>query len=136
MPLLQSPHAPVRKLAARALAWVALPHHLETLRQALQNADPQVKYHAALGLAYAGDPLVASLVFSAPAAEVLSRDEQFVAAFTLGPAGEDRLAVFLDDADEALRTRALVLLMLLELKAPKGAPARCLACLSARPARV
>jgi ParB family chromosome partitioning protein len=136
VPLLRSEQAALRKLAAGALAWVALPNQLETLRQALQHADPQVKYRAALGLAYAGDPLVAALVFSAPAAEVLSQDERFVAAFTLGPAGEDRLAAFLDEADEGLRTRALLLLLLLELKAPHEAPERCLACLSARPPRV
>jgi ParB family chromosome partitioning protein len=64
VPLLQSSQPSLRKLTAKALAWVALPHHLETLRQALQHSDSQVKYHAALGLAYAGDPLVASLVFS------------------------------------------------------------------------
>jgi ParB family chromosome partitioning protein len=136
VPLLQSKHASVRRLAAQALAWVALPHQVETLQQALQHADPQVKYHAALGLAYAGDPLVAALVFSAPAREVLSKDEQLVAAFALGSAGEDQLALFLDDADEPLRTRALVLQMLLELKAPVGVPARCLTCLSARTPRV
>jgi ParB family chromosome partitioning protein len=136
VPLLQSDKPPLRKLAARALAWAALPHHPETLRQALQHADPQVKYHAALGLAYAADPLVASLVFSAPAAEVLSKDDQLAAALCLGPAGEDRLALFLDDADEALRTRALLVHMLLELKSPRGAPARCLTCLSARSPRV
>lgn len=135
VPLLKSPHAAVRKGAAKALAWVTLPHHGETLGQALQHDDPQVKYRAALGLAYAGDPLAASLVFSAPAGQVLSRDEQLVAAFGLGPAGEDQLTVFLDDDDESLRTRALVLLMLLELKAPKGGPVRCLRCLSARPPR-
>jgi ParB family chromosome partitioning protein len=136
VPLLQSGHAPVRRLAARALAWVALPHQLETLRQALQHADPQVKYHAALGLAYAGDPLVASLVFSDAAAQVLAKDERLVAAFALGPAGEDRLAVFLDDADEALRNRALLLMLLLELAAPRRGPTRCLACLAARAPRV
>ena len=59
-----------------------------------------------------------------------------VAAFTLGPAGEDQLAAFLDEEDAARRTRALLLLMLLELKAPAGAPARCLTCLAARPPRV
>src|SRR5207249_8968561 len=96
----------------------------------------QVKYAAALGLAYAGDPLVASLVFSPAAAEVLSKDELLVAALALGPAGEDRLALFLDDTDEALRTRALVVQMLLELKSPLGAPSRCLTCLSARSPRV
>jgi ParB family chromosome partitioning protein len=136
VPLLQSRHASVRKLVARVLAWVALPHHLETLRQALQHADPQVKYQAALGLAYAGDPLVASLVFSEPAAQVLGKDERLGAALCLGPAGEDQLTVFLDDADEALRTRALLLLMLLELAAPRGGPTRCLACLAARSPRV
>jgi ParB family chromosome partitioning protein len=136
VPLLQSKLPSLRKLAARALAWAALPHHLETLRQALQHADPQVKYAAALGLAYAGDPLVASLVFSPQAAEVLSKDEQLVAALALGPAGEDRLALFLDDADEGLRTRALLVQMLLELKSPSGAPSRCLTCLSARSPRV
>jgi ParB family chromosome partitioning protein len=135
-PLLQSEQASLRKLAARALAWVALPHQLETLRQALQHADPQVKYQAALGLAYAGDPLVGALVFSEPAAQVLSPNERFVAAFTLGPTGEDRLAAFLDDADEALRSRALLLVMLLEMASPQDVPTRCLACLAARPARV
>jgi ParB family chromosome partitioning protein len=136
VPLLQSSHASLRQLAARALAWVALPHQLETLRQALQHADPQVKYHAALGLAYAGDPLVGSLVFSPAAAEVLPQEERFVAAFTLGPMGADRLAAFLDEPDEALRTRALLLLLLLELGDPGETPARCLTCLSARPARL
>ncbi len=135
-PLLRSEQASLRKLAARALAWVALPHQLETLRQALQHADPQVKYHAALGLAYAGDPLVAALVFSEPAAQVLSPNERFVAAFALGPAGEDHLASFLDDPDEALRSRALLLMMLLELAEPQDVPRRCLACLAAKPARV
>ncbi len=133
VPLLQSPHASLRKLAARALAWIALPHQLETLRQALQHSDPQVKYNAALGLAYAGDPLVAGLVFSDPAAEVLGPDDRFVAAFTIGPAGEGALAAFLDEADEALRTRAVLLLMLQELAAPAESPDRCLACLSAGP---
>jgi ParB family chromosome partitioning protein len=136
VPLLKSPHPSLRKLAAGALAWVALPHHVETLRQALQHSDPQVKYRSALGLAYAGDPLVGSLVFSPQAGEVLSKEEQLVAAFTLGPAGEDQLAVFLDEPDEGLRNQALLIFMLLELALPQGAPVRCLTCLSARPARV
>jgi ParB family chromosome partitioning protein len=136
VPLLKSPDASVRRLAARALAWAALPHQREPLQQALQHSDPQVKYQAALGLAYAGDPFVAALVFAAPAAAVLSKGERFAAAFTLGPAGQDQLAVFLDDDDEAVRTWALLLLLLLELKAPQEAPTRCLTGLSARPPRV
>jgi ParB family chromosome partitioning protein len=150
VPLLQSEHASVRRLSACALAWVALPHQVEMLQQALQHADPQVKYHAALGLAYAGDPRVAALVFSSPAQEVLSKDERFVAAFALGSAGEDQLALFLDeapasgnqlalfqdDAAAARRARALILLMLLELKASQGTPARCLTGLASRSPRV
>ena len=64
VPVLQSKQPTLRRLTARALAWVALPHHRETLHQAVQHSDAQVKYNAALGLAYAGDPLAASLVFS------------------------------------------------------------------------
>jgi ParB family chromosome partitioning protein len=135
VPLLQSRHASVRQRAAQALAWAALPHHTETLRQALQHADAQVKYRAALGLAYAGDPLVASLVFSAEAAKVLSAPDRLVAAFTLGPAGADQLTVFLDAADET-RTGALLLLLLLEMADRQAAPVRCLTGLSARPPRV
>jgi ParB family chromosome partitioning protein len=134
--LLQRPQPSLRKKAANALAWCALPHHLETLRQALQHADPQVKYSAALGLAYAGDPLVAPLIFSEPRDANYSKDGLFAAALCLGPAGEDRLALFLDDTDEAVRTRALVVQMLLELKSPSGVPTRCLTCLAARSPRV
>jgi ParB family chromosome partitioning protein len=136
VPLLNSKHASLRKNAAIALMWVALPHHLETLRQALQHSDPQVKYRAALGLAFAGDPLVASLVFSDQAGQVLSTQERLVAAFTLGPAGEDQLVVFLDSNEEPIRNQALLLLLLLELKANGGAPTRILACLSSKMPRV
>ena len=137
-PLLDSPHAHLRKAAAKALMWVSRTADLEALRQGLQHVDPQVKYHAALGLAYVGDPLglAPSIVFSDQAAQVLTPEERLVAALTLGPAGEDQLAVFLDDPNEALRNQALLLLMLLELKANLGTPARCLACLSSRMPRV
>ena len=117
-------------------SWSARPDTLDTLRTALQHADPQVKYHAALGLAYAGDAFVTSLVFSEEAKKVLTPGERLVAALTLGPAGEDQLVVFLDDADENLRNLALLLLMLLELKDNQGTPARCLACLSSLMPRV
>jgi ParB family chromosome partitioning protein len=136
VPLLDSKHAAVRKNVAFALMWVSPPHSPEPLRQALQHADEDVKYHAALGLAFAGDPLVASLVFSDAAAKVLTPEERLVAALTLGPAGEDQLVVFLDDADEKRRTQALLLLLLREMKGHAGTPARCLACLSSRMPRV
>src|SRR5262245_31683962 len=123
-------HASHRKLAARALIWSTPAPMLDTLRSALQHADAQVKYHAAPGLAYAGDAAVSSLVFSDQSKQVLKPGERLVAALTLGAAGEDQLVVFLDDPDENLRNWALVLLMLLELKANDGSPTRCLACLS------
>ena len=46
------------------------------------------------------------------------------------------LALFLDDQDEPMRSRALSLLLMLEMKAPQGAPTRCLTCLAARAPRV
>src|SRR5262249_39103218 len=85
LPLLESQHANVRKAAARALIWVSPTNAPEALRQALQHSDNQVKYLAALGLAYAGDPLVASLVFSDQAGQVLTTTERLIAALTLGP---------------------------------------------------
>jgi ParB family chromosome partitioning protein len=135
-PLLRSDQPSLRQRAAQALAWTALPHHLETLRQALQHADPQVKYNAALGLAYAGDPLVAALVFSDPAAQVLPPQHRLVAAFTLGPAGAERLGAFLDDVDDERRKWAVLLLMFLELADRQDAPVRCLVVLAARHPRV
>src|SRR5262249_54375280 len=131
-----SKHEVVRKYAARALLWSALPNHLEVLQHALQHSDPGVKYLAALGLAFGGDPVVSSLVFSQQAASVLTAPERLVAAMTLGPAAEDQLVVFLDDADEKVRNQAMMLLMLTELKASQSTPTRCLACLSSRMPRV
>src|SRR5262249_28755261 len=136
LPLLDSRHGTLRQAAAKALMWVSRPESLEALRQALQHSDPEVKYHAALGLAYAGDPLGASLVFSDQARQVLKPEVQFVGALTLGAMGEDQLVVFLDDADEKIRNQALLLMMMLELKTHEGTPARCLACLSSRMPRV
>src|SRR5262249_16255944 len=67
---------------------------------------------------------------------LMSKEEQLVAALCLGPAGEDRLALLLDDSDETARMQALIVQMLLELKSPQGAPTRCLTCLSAKSPRI
>jgi ParB family chromosome partitioning protein len=136
VPALDSPHADLRKQAARALAWVSRPGKIDALRQALQHADPEVKYRSALGLAYAGDVSVASLVFSEPAAKILSVGERLAAALALGDAGEERLIVALDDASVQARNRAFLLLMVREWKDPRGNAARALACLSSRCARL
>src|SRR5262249_15131427 len=116
--LLASKHDTHRKLAARALAFSSrpdLPESVDQLRTALMHDDPQVKYQAALGLAFVGDASVTALVFSEQAKAVLRPEDRLVAALALGPAGDDYLALFLDDADESLRNQALVLLMLLEM---------------------
>ncbi len=136
IPLLDSPHAPLRKQAARAVVWSSRHDTLDTLRLALPHDDPQVKYHAALGLACAGDASVASLVFSDAANKVLTPDEQTAAALALGASGEDRLVIALDDAKDEVRSRALLLLMIREWKDPQGTAARCLACLSSRVPRL
>ena len=61
---------------------------------------------------------------------------QLAAAVTLGEAGEDRIASFLDADDESLRTSALVILLAGDWKKHDGTPRRCLAGLSSRHPRV
>jgi ParB family chromosome partitioning protein len=136
IPLLDSPHPPIRLQAARALAWVSRPGTVDALRQALQHSDPAVKYHAAKGLAFAGDASVAPLVFSKEGGKVVSVGEQIAAALALGAAGEDRLVIFLDDNREEVRSRALILMMMREWKDPDGDATRCLACLASRTPRI
>jgi ParB family chromosome partitioning protein len=136
LPLLNSKHATLRKAAAGALVWVSRPGSLEVARHALQHADPQVKYRAALALAVCGDASVAGILFTSEATQLITAPVRLTAALTLGPTGEDQLVAFLDDADESIRQRALLLLMLLELRAHRGTPARCLACLASRMPRV
>ena len=136
IPSIDSPHEEIRKEAALALARVSTPDRMDTLRGALQHADPEVKYRAAYGLACLGDASVVSLVFSAPAAKILSVGGQIAAAVALGDAGEDRLVVFLDDAKDEVRSRALLLQMTREWKAPDGTASRALACLASRTPRL
>ena len=134
--MLDSTRPAIRLQAARALVWVSRPGSTDALRQALQHADPAVKYHAAKGLAYTGDASVAPLVFSEAGGKIVSIGEQIAAALAIGAAGEDRLAVYLDDTRDEVRSRALILLMMLEWKDPDGTAARCLACLASRTPRI
>ncbi len=136
IPMLDSPRPAIRLQAARALVWVSRPDSTDAMRQALQHADVAVKYHAAKGLAYAGDASVAPLVFSEAGGKILSIGEQIAAALAIGAAGEDRLAVYLDDARDEVRFCALILLMMLEWKDPDGMASRCLACLASRMPRL
>ena len=61
VPLLESPHGKLRKAAAAALMWVGRSDTASSLRRAMQSSDPEVKFRAALGLAYLGDATVAPL---------------------------------------------------------------------------
>jgi ParB family chromosome partitioning protein len=132
LPLLDSKHTNIRQAAARALVWVSRPNGLEPLRQALHHADTEVKYQAALGLAFAGDPAVASVVFGAGGRP----QEQLVAAQALGPAAADQMAVFLDHDDESIRQQAALFHLMRDWKGHRGVPTNCLACVSSRMPRV
>ncbi|WP_422929580.1 HEAT repeat domain-containing protein [Singulisphaera sp. PoT] len=136
IPALDSPHAGLRKESALALARVSTPDRTDSLRQALQHSDPEVRYRAAYGMACLGDASVASLVFSDAGGKIISVGGQIAAALSLGKAGEDRLIVFLDDTNEKVRNRALLLMLMREWKDPNGAATRALACLSSRPPRL
>ncbi|MDB5307711.1 MAG: putative lyase [Gemmataceae bacterium] len=131
-PLVDSPHAGIRKAAAGVLAWAARGGTASHLRSALQHADPEVKFRAALGLAYLGDATVVPLVRSEAAAKVLTASDQFTAMVALGSFAGTATTVYLDHPDEPLRNRALLVLMLLELKDTDGVPEKCLECLSAK----
>ncbi|MCA9071375.1 MAG: HEAT repeat domain-containing protein, partial [Planctomycetaceae bacterium] len=95
-PHLESKDASLRQAAAIALVGMATPQIANALKPRLQHSDPEIQYRAALGLAYCGDPLGASLLFSAKGASVLSEISQLAAAVTLGEVAEDRIASFLD----------------------------------------
>ena len=128
--LLGSPHARVRKAAAAALVWCSRPAEADALRQALPHADPEVRHRAALGLAYLGDASVLPQLLSDQLANTVGAGAVLAAAVALGPAGDRLLAVFLDNADDTLRNRAVVVELLLELRGD-GSAGRCLECLSA-----
>ncbi len=137
----------VRVAAARALGWVAghaggspqspgAGEGAAALRSALAHPDAEVKQEAAFSLALLGDPsglpLLKGLTTAAPA--LASRG--LAAALSLGRHAGDLLAAFLDHADERLRARALLLLMLVESSANEGVPDRCLSALSSAHPRV
>lgn len=133
--LTDSKHSAIRKAAAGALTSMARAQHRDTLRALLQHDDAEVKYRAALALAYCGDETSAPLVFSKEGSKVLTTQQQMAAAVTLGPVGEDQLIAGLDDDNRELRRTALLLLLLKELTDNDGVPRRCLACLSAKDPR-
>lgn len=132
VPSLDSKHAGLRKAAAVALMWVCRSDTAASLRAALQHADPEVKLRAAIGLAFLGDASVSSVVRSEMTGMVVTPTYQFAAMLALGELAGTATTVFLDHAEEPIRNRALLTLMLLELKDADGVPEKCLDCLSAK----
>ncbi|MCB9548207.1 MAG: HEAT repeat domain-containing protein [Myxococcales bacterium] len=138
--------ASVRAAAARALAWTCPPDDVAPLRAALQSSDAAVKVAAALGLAWLGDATGAALLGppappptgrgrrNAPAPTGAAPTDALVAALTLGDA--DGFLAWLDVPDEAIRRRAVQLLLMLEWREGDGTPDRCLAALSSSDPRV
>ena len=136
LPLLQHKEAKIRQAAATALAWMARPGNANAifaLKVALQHSDTAVQSEAALGLAYIGEPSGSSLLFtagkSAPAPEI-----GLLAALALGL--DDVFIAFLDHANDKVRDKALLLVLMREMVEGDGVPDRCLAALSSAHPRV
>ncbi len=134
-PLLEHKDAKIRKAAIRALAAStrpADPDGIEGLQAALAHRDAAVAKGAAFGLTFCGDFTGASMVFSAKDLG----SEAMLAALALGEKAHDIFMSFLDHRRDAIRDRAMLLLLLQELAEADGVPDRSLAALSAANPRV
>ncbi|HGG58146.1 MAG TPA: hypothetical protein ENK31_10155, partial [Nannocystis exedens] len=135
-PLLEHKDAKIRKAAIRALSASVRPEELgggvEVLQAALAHSDPAVAKGAAFGLAFCGLWTGASTVFSAKDLG----SEAMLAALALGEKAHDIFMSFLDHRRDAIRSRAMLLLLLQELAEADGVPDRSLAALSAANPRV
>jgi ParB family chromosome partitioning protein len=133
--LLDGPHADLRILAGLAFAHCTPPAGLADLRTALGHADPAVRVYAAYALALKWDVTVHPLLATPEAEKLLGAAGQLKAVAVLGAPGAVRLAPFLDSADDAVRQRALLVHLLLELAGTDGHPDLLLQALSARAPR-
>ncbi|MEM1348772.1 MAG: HEAT repeat domain-containing protein, partial [Myxococcota bacterium] len=130
--LIDHEHSAIRQAAVRALVWTSRPETLDTLRRVVRHSDEAVQREAALGLAYYGDRLGASMVFHSS----VSAQEQLYAALGLIEDDEDQFFAFLDHDTRAIRREAFLLLLLRELGERDGVPDKCLAALSSAPPEV
>ncbi|MCA9638749.1 MAG: hypothetical protein KC420_22130, partial [Myxococcales bacterium] len=105
---------------------------LAALQAALQHSDAAVRQEAALGLAFCGELAGASLLFSSKNLD----GEALLASIALGARAHDVFMSFLDHRVEAIRDRAMLLLLLQEMAEGDGVPDRSLAALSAEHPRV
>lgn len=142
--LVQHKDKRIHDAAAAALGWVSRPAEgggdLKPLKEALSHPDKDVKLEAALGLASSGDASGIALLKELAQATgdkaggAVSRGLR--ASLALGQQADDLLMAFLDHADERIRNRALLLMMLVESSERDGVPDRCLAALSSAHPRV
>ncbi|MBL9104629.1 MAG: HEAT repeat domain-containing protein [Myxococcales bacterium] len=136
LPLLQHKDAKIRQTAAHALAWMARPGNANAifaLKVALQHSDAAVQLEAALGLAFIGEPAGSSLLFTA-GKNAPSPDLGLHAALALGL--DDVFMAFLDHANDKVRDKALLIILMREMVEGDGVPDRCLAALSSAHPRV
>ena len=136
MSLLDSPHAVLRQGMADVLLGCADFAQQEVLQCQLHHHDPQVKYRAALGLAYQGISEVAHLVYADSADKVLTVWQQLAATLTLGEVGEKHLLRFLDHDLLEIQHAALLLVLLKEWRDHTGEPARLLSALAAKQPKI
>ena len=127
------------------MMWSADAEHLEGLREVRQHSDPNLRFYAAMGLAFNGDLSGASLLFDYARTTQRNRsairrrynkvgpDPVFyilVATLSMGEEGEAALIGFLDHKQEDIRDRAILMILLLELANGRRDPRRLIAALS------
>src|SRR5690606_34514411 len=112
-PLVGHDDATIRRTAAAALAACSRPGNVEALLEALRHSDESVRIEAALGLSACGDSTAMPVLFGK--AVKVPPAKAFEAALALGKKAENNLLSFLDDSSEAIRARAFLSLMLMEL---------------------
>lgn len=131
-PLLDHAEDSIRLGAAQALAYCSRPETIAILLEALRHQEEAVRLKAALGLAACGDNTGASVIFSGEGAKKgVDASVALKAAVALGRPAENNLLSFLDHNSGAVRSRAFLVLMLVELSSRDANPERCLAGLSA-----
>ena len=109
---------------------------LAPLKAALASSDADLKRDAALGLSAAADPAGLPILKGLVTASGALALRGLAASIALGEKAADLFMAYLDHAEERVRNRALLAMMLIESSEQDGAPDRCLAALSSAHPRV
>lgn len=135
--LCNSPNANVRAHAAAALRWTADVDSSDWIRPLHQHEDANVSLPAAMASALQGDLIAARRVLSPLSKDSpLSVKDQLLVAIALGEETENQLVQMLDVADITLANSALIVLLCRDWLSHDGTPARAVAALAARDARI